>query len=143
MAIWDLIAAPILSIINKIVPDKAANDAAVAQLKVLMAQGALQEELMQLTAVTSAQSDVDKVEAASTNLFVAGWRPYVGWICGTGLAFSVIIGPLFTWITTLCGHPTPFPKMDDPLLQSTLAGMLGLGYGLRTFEKSKGIASNH
>jgi hypothetical protein len=143
MGIWDLIASPILGIINKVVPDQAARDAAKAQLQALAAQGALQEELQQLVAVTSAQSDINKVEAASASLFVAGWRPFVGWICGVGLGMSVIVAPLFTWITTLAGHPTPFPVLNDPLLQSTLAGMLGLGFGLRTFEKSQGVASNH
>jgi Holin of 3TMs, for gene-transfer release len=139
----DLIAAPILHIIDKVVPDTAARQAAQAELQKMLAAGALQEELLQLTAVTSAQTDVNKVEAASTSLFVAGWRPFVGWICGAGLGLSVIVAPLFTWITTLAGHPTPFPTLDNPLLQSTLAGMLGLGYGLRTYEKSKGVAGNH
>jgi hypothetical protein len=143
MGIWDTVAAPIIAIINKVVPDKAAAAAAVAQLQQMQLQGQLNDELLQLQAVTSAQSDINRVEAASTSLFVAGWRPYVGWICGTGLGLQVIVAPLFTWITALAGHPTPFPKFDDVLLQSTLAGMLGLGYGLRTFEKSKGIAGNH
>lgn len=143
MAIWDIIVGPILKIIDKVVPDRAAADAAKAQLQIMMAQGALTEELEQLKAVTSAQSDVNKVEAASTSLFIAGWRPFVGWICGVGLGMSCIVAPLFTWVTTLCGHPTPFPDLNNPILQSTLAGMLGLGYGLRTYEKLKDVASNH
>ena len=143
MSIWETIAAPLVAIVNKVVPDKAARDAAVAQLNEMMAQGQLTAELAQLKAVTSDQSDVDKIEAASTSLFIAGWRPFVGWICGTGLGLSVVIAPLFTWITTLAGHPVPFPSLDNPLLQSTLAGMLGLGYGLRTLEKYTGVAGNH
>lgn len=143
MAIWDLVAGPIIGIINKLIPDKTAAAAAQAQLQQMAAQGALAEELAQLQAVTTAQSDIDKVEAASSSLFVAGWRPYVGWICGSGLALQVIVAPLFTWASALLGHPTPFPKFDDVLLQSTLAGMLGLGYGLRTFEKYSGVANSH
>jgi hypothetical protein len=143
MDIWNLIAGPILSIIGKLIPDKTAAAAAQAQLQQMVAQGAIQEELAQLQAVTTAQSDINKVEAASTSLFVAGWRPYVGWICGTGLGLQVIVAPLFTWFSALIGHPTQFPKFDDVLLQSTLAGMLGLGYGLRTFEKFHGVAGNH
>jgi hypothetical protein len=143
MSIWDTVAAPIIAIINKVVPDKAAAAAAVATLQQMQVQGALTDELKQLESVTSAQSDVDKVEAASTNVFIAGWRPFVGWVCGVGLAMSCIISPLFTWGSALIGHPTPFPKLDDPLLQSTLAGMLGLGYGLRTYEKFKGVAGQH
>jgi hypothetical protein len=137
------ILKPISDIILKVVPDKAAAAAAVAQLNEMQVAGQLQEELVQLTAVTSAQSDVDKVEAASASLFVAGWRPYVGWVCGTGLAISCIIAPLFTWIATLAGHPVMFPALNDPLLQSTLAGMLGLGHITRTVEKIKGVVASH
>ena len=143
MSIWETVAAPIIAIINKVVPDKAAAAAAIATLNQMQLQGALADEMKQLEAVTSAQSDVDKVEAASGSVFIAGWRPFVGWVCGVGLAMSCIVSPLFTWASALCGHPTPFPKLDDPLLQSTLAGMLGLGYGLRTYEKFKGVAGNH
>lgn len=140
MAIWDTLAAPIIAIINKVVPDKTAAAAAVAQLNELQLQGKLADEMAQLTAVTSAQTDVDKIEAASTSMWVAGWRPYVGWVCGTALAVSTIISPLFTWISAMYGHPVQFPELNSPLLQSTLAGMLGLGHIVRTIEKVKGVA---
>jgi len=139
--ILDAILKPVTDIINKVVPDTAAKQAAQAELQKLALQGSLQSELTQLLAVTSAQTDINKVEAASTNLFVSGWRPFIGWICGVGLGMSCIVGPLFTWIAALSGHPTPFPAFDDPLLRSTLAGMLGLGFGLRTYEKVKGVAA--
>lgn len=142
MSVWDLIAAPILKIIDKVVPDRAAADAAKAQFQILQQTGELAKELEELKAVTSAQTDINKVEAASTSLFVAGWRPYIGWICGTGLGLQCIVAPLFTWLTALVGHPTPFPAFDNPILQSTMAGMLGLGFGLRTYEKFKGVAQN-
>lgn len=143
MAIWDLVAGPILGIINKLVPDKTAQAEAASKLQAMVAQGALAEELAQLQAVTTAQSDINKVEAASASVFVAGWRPFVGWVCGVGLAMTCIVGPVFTWATALAGHPTPFPTVDDPILKSTLAGMLGLGYGLRTLEKYHDVAGNH
>jgi holin (3TMs family) len=143
MSIWDTVAAPIIAIINKVVPDKAAAAAAVASLNQMQLQGALQDELLQLQSVTSAQSDVDKVEAASASWFVAGWRPYVGWVCGTGLAISCIIAPLFTWVAALSGHPVAFPVLNDPLLQGTLAGMLGLGHITRTVEKIQGVVAKH
>lgn len=143
MSIWDTIAAPIIAIINKVVPDKAAAAAAIATLQQMQMQGALQDELLQLQAVTSAQTDINKVEAASTSMFVAGARPFIMWVCGVGLAMSCVIGPLFTWATALLGHPTPFPKLDDPLLQSTLAGLLGLGHVTRTIEKIQGVVGQH
>src|SRR5271163_1113305 len=126
---WGDAIKAVTSLINKVIPDKSAAAAATAQL--------------QLQSVTSAQSDVDKVEAASTSMFVAGARPFVMWVCGVGLAVSCIVSPLFTWLSALVGHPTPFPKLDDPLLQSTLAGMLGLGHITRTVEKIKGVVGNH
>jgi hypothetical protein len=143
VSIWDTVAAPIIAIINKVVPDKAAAAAAVATLNQLQLQGSLSDELLQLQAVTSAQSDVDKVEAASASVWVSGWRPYVGWVCGTGLAISCIVAPLFTWLSTLAGHPVVFPALNDPLLQSTLAGMLGLGHITRTVEKIQGVVGKH
>lgn len=143
MGIWELVAAPILKIIDKVIPDRAAAQAAKDSITQMAAQGALTEELLQLQAVTSAQSDINKVEAASASVFVAGWRPFVGWVCGVGLAMTCIVAPLFTWATALAGHPTPFPQINDPILKSTLAGMLGLGYGLRTFEKHNGVQGNH
>lgn len=127
-------------ILDRILPDKAASEA--AKLKVMeLAQAGDLAELNADLQLAVGQLDINKVEAASTDRFVAGWRPFVGWVCGVGLAMSCVIGPLFTWIAALSGHPIPFPKFDDPLLRSTLAGMLGLGFGLRTYEKTKGVAS--
>src|SRR5579859_3747937 len=137
------LVSPIAGILGKLIPDKAAAAAAAAQLQELTTTGELQQEFQQLLAVTTAQTDVNKVEAASSSVFIAGWRPFVGWVCGVGLAMSCVVSPLFTWASTMAGHPAQFPKLDDPLLQSTLAGMLGLGYGLRTFEKFKGVAGSH
>lgn len=140
---WQSVIDTVGGIVSKLIPDRAAAAAATSQLQQMAEQGSLAEELAQLQAVTSAQSDVDKVEAASASTFVAGARPFVMWVCGVGLAVSCIIAPLFTWASALAGHPTPFPKLDDPLLQSTLAGMLGLGHVTRTVEKIKGVVGNH
>lgn len=85
----------------------------------------------------AAQIDVDKQEASSENVFVAGWRPFIGWVCGVGLACQFIVGPLFMWAATLLKHPTPFPTLDLGTLMTLLLGMLGLG-GMRTYEKISG-----
>lgn len=130
-------------IISKVIPDRSAAEAAKAQLAQLAATGQIQEEMMQLAAVTSAQTDINKVEAASPSIFIAGARPFIMWVCGVGLAMSCIVGPLFTWASALLGHPTPFPKLDDPLLQSTMAGLLGLGHISRTIEKIQGVVGQH
>lgn len=139
MGLLDLI--PLVGkIFDRVLPDKAAADA--AKLKVMeLAQAGDLAELDANLKLAVGQIDVNKIEAASTDRFVAGWRPFVGWVCGVGLAMSCVVAPLFTWVAALAGHPTPFPAFNDPLLRSTLAGMLGLGFGLRTYEKKIGVAS--
>ena len=135
MSIWDTVAAPIIAIINKVVPDKAAAAAAVAQLQTLQVQGALADEMAQLQSITSAQSDVDKVEASSSSLFVAGWRPAIGWVCAAAFCFEFIARPMIEWGFIVSGHalPTHLPRLDDALTQLTY-GMLGMG-ALRSIEK--------
>jgi len=90
-----------------------------------------------------AQIEVNKQEAASVNLFVAGWRPAVGWICGAGLAYAAILEPLARFVAQVAfGYSGAFPAIDTSLTMQILAGMLGLG-AMRTYEKSKGAAGNH
>lgn len=142
MSIWDTIAAPIIAIINKVVPDKAAAAAAVAQLQQMQLQGQLNEEFAQLQAITTAQSDINKVEAGNVNVFVAGWRPMIGWVCALALASQYIVRPFVLWGFAISGHAAPtLPGLDDNLWQ-LMFGMLGMGT-LRTVEKFKGVAGNH
>ncbi len=79
------------------------------------------------------QTKINAVEAQHRTLFVAGWRPFIGWICGVALAYNFVIRDLFIWITQTTEAP-PALQMDH--LMTVLLGMLGLG-GLRTFEKIK------
>lgn len=81
-----------------------------------------------------AQMEVNKAEAAHRSVWVAGWRPFVGWICGTSLAYLYIAGPA---LEQALGWPAP--ALDAGPLMVILTGMLGLG-GLRTWEKMRGVA---
>ena len=83
------------------------------------------------------QLEVNAREAASPHLFVAGWRPFVGWCCGLGFLWATIGQPTLAWVATAKGWPPP-PAIDTEVLLYVLGGMLGLG-GLRSFEKSKGV----
>ncbi len=131
---------PIVAIINKVVPDKSAQLAATAQLQTLVLQGQLSEELTQLQAVTSNQSDINKAEATNSSVFVAGWRPAIGWVCALALGYQYLVRPLASGIAASIGHPIPaLPGLDDNLWQ-LMFGMLGMG-GLRTAEKFKGVAA--
>ena len=96
---------------------------------------AMQGELKQVIA----QLEINAREAAHPTIWVAGWRPFVGWVGGLGLFYATIGQPLLTWAGMIKGWPAP-PTLDTDLLWVVLSGMLGIG-GLRTFEKTKGVAS--
>jgi hypothetical protein len=114
-------------LIDKLIPDPAARDAARLELLKLQQSGEL--------AAMLAQTEINKVEAASSSVFVAGWRPAIGWVCAMAMGYQYLLRPFL-----VAYHPAlAFPGLDDNLWQ-LLAGMLGLG-GLRTFEKVNGVAS--
>ena len=114
-------------LIDKLIPDPAARDAARFELLKLQQSGEL--------AAMLAQTDVNKVEAASGSVFVAGWRPAIGWVCALAMGYQYLLRPFLVAFNPALA----FPGLDDNLWQ-LLAGMLGLG-GLRTFEKLNGVAS--
>lgn len=104
-----------------------------------------EEERAQLAAslaLIQAQTDTNRAEAASPSMFVAGWRPFVGWVCGTGFGVQFVIGPMCEWAAGLAGHPIKFPQLDLGTMMPLLFGLLGLG-GMRTFEKVQGVNSGH
>ena len=80
------------------------------------------------------QVELNKIEAQHRSVFVAGWRPFIGWICGIGLAFVAIINPLLGWLS----HRT-VPQVREKLIFDLIIALLGLG-ALRTVEKVKGRA---
>lgn len=94
------------------------------------------------TQLAQMQADVNKQEAASANIFVAGWRPFIGWVCGTGLLVQFLVGPLATWIAGLAGKPIQFPQLDLGTLLTLLLGMLGLG-AMRSYDKVNGTSNGH
>ena len=131
---------PVVAIINKVIPDKTAAAAATAQLQTLTLQGQLQTEFVQLQAITSNQTDINKAEAVNGSVFVAGWRPMIGWVCASALAYQYVIRVVVQGVLATAGHPIPaLPVLDDNLWQ-LMFGMLGMG-SLRTFEKVKGVAT--
>ena len=86
-----------------------------------------------------AQIELNKQEAAHKNIFVAGWRPFVGWICGIALAYHFILSPIIETVLIASGITINLPSFEFSQLSSILMGMLGLG-GLRTYEKMKGVS---
>lgn len=118
------------TVLGRVLPDKVAKDAATAELAKIQLSG----ELAQITG----QLDINKVEAASSNWFVSGWRPAVGWVCVLGLFYSFIVQPLGTWGAALVGHPVVAPQLNIEQLFALLLPLLGIS-AQRTIEKLNGV----
>ena len=92
-----------------------------------------------LAKIDLAQLDINKAEAANRSIFVAGWRPFIGWCCGIALAWTYVVTPILHFILAQTGHLVELPAMDMSQMMPVPMGMLGLG-GLRTFEKYKKVS---
>lgn len=114
------------TLITHLFPDPAQAAQAALKLAELKQSGAL--------AGMFAQTATNKVEAANPNWFVSGWRPYIGWICGTGLAYQFLAFPV------MVGFFPQIRAIDTWALMQLLFGMLGLA-GLRSKEKIEGVAA--
>lgn len=128
----------LLPLLDKILPDEKAKDAAKLEALKLAQEGQLAELDAQVKLMLG-QIEVNKAEAEHQSIFVSGARPFIVWVCGFGMAYAAILHPLFAWIALMNGAPTP-PQLDSDVLMYVLGGILGLG-GYRTFEKTKGVAS--
>lgn len=118
------VAGVVGNVIDRIWPNKTEQERAEMQAAVMMVQG---------------QLDTNKTEAASSSVFVAGWRPFIGWVCGAGCAWNWVGLPVANFALTFAGHGLDLKPADLSEMMPLLLGMLGLG-GLRTFEKTKGVA---
>jgi len=88
------------------------------------------------------QTEINKLESQNVSIFVSGWRPFIGWICGFGLGFNFIIRPILNYILLVFYPLVPIMEsLDVGVLISLVTGMLGFG-ALRTFEKHKNKARN-
>jgi hypothetical protein len=99
--------------------------------------------LTAMTSLVQGQLEINKQEASHASIFVAGWRPAIGWICGIALGWNFVVQPLLLWGAWMMPEVAPdissAPKLDTDELMTVLLGMLGLG-GLRTYEKRLGVA---
>jgi hypothetical protein len=135
--IGDLIDG-VKDIVSEVVVDKDKRDQVNLELKKLEDQATAR-----LDAQVSSQIEVNKVEAASNSVFVAGWRPAVGWVGAAGLAYATIFQPLASWTAAVVfEYKGGFPILDTELLWVALSGILGIG-GMRSFEKYKGVATDN
>ena len=123
MAILSSLIGPVTGLLDKFIEDKDQKNALAHEISTMAERHALE--------IAKGQLEVNKVEAAHKNLFVAGWRPAIGWICGFALLYSTILSPIIGICFTV-------PAVDSSLLTTVLMGMLGLG-AMRTAEKVKGV----
>jgi len=92
-----------------------------------------------LAKIDVAQLEINKTEASHRSIFVAGWRPFIGWSCGVALAWTYVATPILNFVLAQTGYLVDLPAMDMSQMMPVLMGMLGLG-GLRTFEKFKKVS---
>jgi len=124
-----LLALPALldKVLGAVLPDPAARAKAITDV------------LGELASLDRGQMAVNAEEAKHSSLFVAGWRPFIGWCCGFAVAYQYVITPLTLWIAAISGFHLPTPPRLDDILWELMFGMLGMG-ALRSFDKIKGTA---
>ena len=132
MSIIASLIGPVSGILDKFVEDKDQK-AALAHEIATMSDNHAQQALL-------AQLEINKAEAASGSLFKGGWRPAVGWVCALAFAYHYLLQPLLIFILIASGVNLPeLPEFEMGTLLTVLGGLLGIG-GLRSYEKTKGLA---
>lgn len=129
LPVWVATLAPFVDKILDMIPNPEARAKAKQDLTL---------ELVRIDAEQRiAQVELNKTEAQHANVFVAGWRPFIGWVGGVSLAWTFLLHPLMTWVATVSGYTGTFPELNtDPLMTLVLA-MLGVG-AMRSFDKFNG-----
>ena len=117
-------------VLDRFFPNKEEKERAAREIEAKLAE--------HLAKIDIAQLEVNKQEAAHRSLFVAGWRPFVGWTCGLALFYTYVAQPMAMFIMAQTGDLVQLPQLDLSTMMPVLLGMLGLG-GLRTYEKFKGV----
>lgn len=117
---------PVARILDKFIVDKDLKEKLEHEIK------------LEIQKANIAQIDVNKAEALHRTVFVAGWRPFIGWTCGLALAYHFILQPIIVFAMSANGVAYDLPEFDMGSLMTIILGMLGLG-GMRSFEKLKGL----
>jgi len=122
---------PVTGLLDKFIEDKDQK-AQLAHENATMSERHMQEQIM-------GQLEINKAEAQHRSIFVAGWRPFLGWILASAMGWHFIFAPVTIFVCAYLGVEIPeLPVFDMDSLMTVLLGMLGLG-GLRTVEKLKKV----
>ena len=131
MGILKSLVGPVTGLVSEFIEDKDKANQQAHDIATL-AQKQHHEQVM-------GQLEVNKVEAASKSMFVAGWRPAVGWVCVLGMAMNFIIVPLGNFGLSVANIEVVIPMIDTSQMMPVLMGMLGLG-AMRTVEKVQKVS---
>jgi hypothetical protein len=126
----DLLVGPVSALLDKFIPDADERNRLAHEIATMSERHAHE--------ISKAQLAVNQTEAAHKSLFVAGWRPAVGWVCVMGMACNFLVAPVGNLILKLNGSDIEVPLVDLQTMMPVLMGMLGLG-AMRTYEKAKGV----
>lgn len=131
MAVPALVTAllPFLDKILGMIPDPEARAKAQRELTLELVKIEAQERMSQV--------ELNKTEAQHASIFVAGWRPFIGWVGGVSLAWTFLLHPLITWVALVSGYQGTIPELDTAPLMTLVMAMLGVG-AMRSFDKYSG-----
>tara|TARA_R110000824_G_scaffold139314_1_gene304352 strand:- start:3515 stop:3913 length:399 start_codon:yes stop_codon:yes gene_type:complete len=127
----EALIGPVSGLLDKFIEDKDTKNALAHEIATMSERHA--QEL------AKGQLEVNKVEAASKSMFVAGWRPAVGWVTVIGMASNYILIPMGNFALAVAGSEITIPLLQMSEMMPVLLGMLGLG-GMRTVEKIQKVS---
>lgn len=130
-AILSSLVGPVTGLLDKFIEDKDQKNALAHEIATMSERHA--QEL------AKGQLEVNKVEAASKSMFVAGWRPGIGWTCCLALLSNYILIPMANFFLVVAGQDITVPGLDMSTMMPVLLGMLGLG-AMRTVEKTQKVS---
>ena len=132
LALLPTLLPALTEVLDRVIPDQAAAAKAKLEMEAKLLEAA--------TAQAAQQTEINKIEASHQSIFVSGWRPYIGWVCGMAIAWAFLVAPMLSWLLPVMGVVAVVPPLQTEFLLELVFAMLGLG-GLRTFEKLKGVAA--
>lgn len=132
LALLPSLLPAITEVLDRVVPDQAAAAKAKLEMEAKLLEAATQQ--------AGQQAAINQAEAGHQSIFVSGWRPFIGWVCGAGLAWAFLLAPILGWLLPATGVVAALPVLQMEYLLELVVAMLGLG-ALRSFEKMRGVAS--
>jgi hypothetical protein len=131
VAVLNALIGPVTGLLDKFIEDKDQK-AKLAHEVATMAENHAQE-------IAKGQMEINAVEAAHSNVFISGWRPFIGWTCGLGMFGNFITIPFSNFVLALLEYDIVIPLVPLETMMPVLMGMLGLG-AMRTYEKKSGVS---